>query len=181
MLSYFPAFFLVLLSKPQNTSVVLISLDWFCIFNYALFSSDCFTMQPRWNHDETMMKQWWRIRRTWHMSRLLDLTNFAYFMLPLLLLSRFLPTRHFYCFLFWLCLLFLFLCRWLFCLHILSKQANTPLVPLSLDWFWIFNYPFTYNLFLLFSCHVSLIPFGTILYLGPTHNFLFFFLISDPF
>ena len=55
MLSYFPAFFLVLLSKPQNTSLVLISLNWFCIFNYTLFSSDCFTMQPRWNHDKTMM------------------------------------------------------------------------------------------------------------------------------
>ena len=55
MLSYFPAFFLVLLSKPQNTSLILISLDWFCIINYTLFSSDCFMMQPRWNHDETMM------------------------------------------------------------------------------------------------------------------------------
>ena len=52
----FPCLFsLVLLSKPQNTSLVLISLDWFCIFNYTLFSSDCFTMQPWWNHYETMM------------------------------------------------------------------------------------------------------------------------------
>ena len=134
-------------------------------------------------YDATTMKRWWCIRRTWHMSRLLDLIDFAYLMLPLLLLSRFLLTRNFYSgfYFLWLCLLFLFLCPWLFSLHILSKQANTPLVLLSLDWFWIFNYPFTYNLFLLFSCHVSLIPFGTILYLGPTHDFLFFFLISDPF
>ena len=41
--------------QPQNTSLVLISLDWFWIFNYTLFSSDCFTMKPRLNHHETMM------------------------------------------------------------------------------------------------------------------------------
>ena len=45
-------FSVVLLSKPQDTSLVHISLDWFCIFNYTLFSSDCFTTQPRWNDDD---------------------------------------------------------------------------------------------------------------------------------
>ena len=47
-------FSLVLLSKPQIISLVLISLDRFWIFNYTLFSSDCFTMKQRWNHDETI-------------------------------------------------------------------------------------------------------------------------------
>ena len=133
MLSYFPAFFLVPLFEPQNTSLVLISLDWFCIFNYTLFSSDCFTMQPRWNDDDV-----YRGHDTWHDSLTWPILH--------ILCSRFYCFRVSYqhdistvFYFLWLCLLFLFLCRWLFSLHILSKQANTPLVLLSLDWFWIFN------------------------------------------
>ena len=139
-----------------------------------MFSSYCFTMKPRWNHHERTMtytEDMTHVTTPW-------LDRFWIFNAHAFTAITFLTNMTF---LLWLCLLFLFLCPWLFSLHILSKQANTPLVLLSLDVFWIFNYPFTYNLFLLFSCHLNLIPFGTILYLGPTHDFLFFFLISDPF